>query len=70
MLQHDPAGIEGHALGPKIGETLGDDIGVYELPHRQCADEDAGGGCGFASATNGARRPNAAPSVLKCPIYV
>src|ERR1035438_8101985 len=30
-LQHDSAGIEGDALGPKRGETLGDDVGIYEL---------------------------------------
>src|ERR1017187_6643900 len=46
----DSAGIEGDALGPKRGETLGDDVGIYELLHGQGAGEDVRSGRGFASA--------------------
>src|ERR1035441_7626988 len=46
----DSAGIEGDAIGPKRGETLGDDVGIYELLHGQGAGEDVRSGRGFASA--------------------
>ena len=49
-LQHNASGIEGHALGLKRRETLGDDVCIYELVNGQSADQDVGGRRGFSRA--------------------